>query len=61
MPHGFTKNNGVFIEWAKCPRCDEYAEGESEIEILFGYRTMANGSVIPQSHCRACRSEEANH
>ena len=51
MPYGNT-------EYAECPRCGKRALGESEIERLFGYRTMENGNVIPQSHCRECRSEE---
>ena len=52
MPHG---------ELAKCPCNDRgcttpIAHGREEIERLFGYRTMADGKVIPQSFCRACRS-----
>ena len=46
------------IEYAECPRCRKRAYGKKEIEQLFGYRTMENGNVIPQSHCRECRSEE---
>lgn len=45
-------------EWAECPRCKKRAEGKSEIDKLFGYRTMGDGKVIPQSHCRRCRKEE---
>lgn len=52
MPHG---------EFAKCPCNDRgcttpIAHGREEIERLFGYRTMDDGKVIPQSFCRACRS-----
>lgn len=45
-------------EYAKCPRCGKVAIGEDEIEEEFGYRNMGNGKIIPQSHCRDCRSEE---
>lgn len=41
---------------AECPCCQKKAEGSEDIERLFGYRTMADGKVIPQSYCRACRS-----
>ena len=54
MPYGKT-------EFAECPRCGKRALGEGEIEKLFGYRTMENGNVIPQSHCKECRSEEAGN
>lgn len=52
MPHGYE-------QFAECPRCKEKAHGEEEITRLFGYRTMENGNVIPQSHCKKCRIEEA--
>lgn len=42
--------------YAECPCCGITAKGEEEIEQEFGYRTMANGNVIPQSYCRLCRS-----
>lgn len=32
---------------AECPCCQKKAEGNEEIERLFGYRTMADGKVIP--------------
>lgn len=47
-----------YIEQAECPRCGKTANGRNAIERLFGYRTMPNGEIIPQSHCRECRSEE---
>ncbi len=47
MPYG---------EYAECPCCGKIAKGEDEIEKKFGYRTMENGKVIPQSYCRKCRS-----
>ena len=56
MPYG---TNATGEQWAECPRCGKIANGKAEIEAKFGYRTMENGNVIPQSHCRACRSEEA--
>lgn len=54
MPYGNS-------EYAKCPRCGKIALGEGEIERHFGYRTMESGKVIPQSHCREGRSEEARN
>lgn len=45
-------------DYAVCPRCGKKAIGRDEIEKLFGYRDMGNGKIIPQSHCRRCRSEE---
>jgi len=45
-------------KWAECPRCKKHADGKEEIDSLFGYRTMEDGKVIPQSHCRQCRKEE---
>ena len=41
---------------AECPCCQKVATSKSEIEELFGWRTMENGEVIPQSYCRDCRS-----
>lgn len=40
---------------AQCPCCKKVAEGKEEIELLFGYRNMGDGRIIPQSYCRACR------
>ena len=54
MPYGNT-------DYAECPRCGKRALGQSEIEQLFGYRTMESGKIIPQSHCRECRSEEVRN
>ncbi len=54
MPYGST-------DYAECPRCGKRALGQSEIEQLFGYRTMESGKIIPQSHCRECRSEEVRN
>lgn len=52
--------------WAECPCCGVSAEGEAEIEEVFGYRNMGDGRTIPQSYCRECRSagctaEEVRH
>ena len=47
MPYG---------EYAECPNCGKTAHGVDEIRILFGYRNMGDGRVIPQSWCRECRS-----
>ena len=47
MPYG---------EYAECPCCGKIAHGTNEIEEMFGYRSMGNGKIIPQSYCRACRS-----
>ena len=52
MPYGS-------IDYAECPRCGKTAYGEDEIQTLFGYRNMGNDNIIPQSHCKECRSEEA--
>ncbi len=52
MPYG-TK------DYAECPRCGKTAYSEDEIDVLFGYRDMGNNKIIPQSHCKECRSEEA--
>ncbi|GFP76386.1 hemagglutinin [Clostridium fungisolvens] len=47
MPYG---------KYAECPCCNKIAKGEADIEEDFGYRTMNNGKIIPQSYCRECRS-----
>lgn len=52
MPYG---------EYAECPRCGKRAFGKEEIKHLFGYRTMKDDKIIPQSHCRDCRSEEVRN
>ena len=57
MPYGI---NADGKQYAECPRCKKVANGRTEIEYQFGYRTMEQGNVIPQLHCRQCRSEEAN-
>ena len=57
MPYGI---NAAGVQYAECPRCQKVANGRDEIEQEFGYRTMEHGNVIPQSHCRQCRSEEAS-
>ena len=46
MPYG---------EYAECPNCGKVAHGEDEIEEYFGYRSVGDGKVIPQSWCRDCR------
>ena len=52
MPYGHE-------EYAQCPRCGKKVYGKEEIIRLFGYRIMEKGNVIPQSHCKECRVEEA--
>lgn len=41
------------IKIAICPHCGRQAQGEDEIEELFGYRY---DGTVPQSWCRHCRS-----
>lgn len=45
-----------YIIHAECPCCHKTADSKNEIEELFGWRTMTDDEVIPQSYCRACRS-----
>ena len=45
-----------YIIYAECPCCGETVNSKNEIEELFGWRTMEDDEVIPQSYCRACRS-----
>lgn len=47
-----------YEETTVCPHCGKRATGHDEIVEKFGYRTMADGQVIPQSWCRECRIEE---
>lgn len=42
--------------FAECPCCGVNANSLEDIETIFGWRIMGNGSKIPQSYCRACRS-----
>lgn len=42
--------------YAECPCCHKKAYGNDQIKLLFGYRNMGNGKIIPQSYCYACRS-----
>ena len=37
-----------------CPN-DTIAKNREEIEKLFGWRKMANGTIRPQARCRECR------
>jgi len=41
--------------WCSCPKCGLHAKGLDEINEKFGFRKVG-GKQIPQSHCRACRS-----
>lgn len=42
----------------ECPRCHVKATGTKDIREIFGFRTMKKGKKpIPQSYCRACRTE----
>ena len=47
-----------------CSRCLKTAQGEDEIELLFGFRTIkgSDGSrlQIPQPWCRDCRGNKSN-
>jgi hypothetical protein len=43
------------LEYAKCPKCPNEAETESDIEELFGYR-LYKGQTYVQSNCKRCRS-----
>lgn len=44
----------------ECPRCGVVAHTYSEIEKCFGWRYIKERKqLIPQSHCRECRSEES--
>ena len=40
---------------AECPKCPNKAKDRRKVKELFGWRTMANGKVIPQSNCKSCR------
>lgn len=41
---------------ANCPCCKLQATNDlNKIEELFGFRTVENGRLIPQSYCRRCR------
>lgn len=56
---------GVSTDIAICPRCGTKAKGETQIDLDFGFRKMRNAKdpdafvIRCQSHCRACRREEA--
>jgi hypothetical protein len=40
---------------AECPKCPNKAKDKTKVKELFGWRTMADGNVIPQSNCKKCR------
>ena len=40
-----------------CPQCPKIANTFEEIDEKFGFRTMENETIIPQSWCRECRKE----
>lgn len=44
-------------EYAECPGCGKAAQGEDEIKVKFGYRTLEGGKQIPHSWCRECRDK----
>ena len=44
-------------EYAQCPGCGKTAQGEDEIEVNFGYRTVGEDKEIPHSWCRECRDK----
>lgn len=41
---------------AECPKCPNKAKDRIKVKELFGWRTMADGKVIPQSNCKSCRT-----
>lgn len=40
-----------------CPQCGESADGEEQIDEIFGFRTMKpeDEYQVPQTWCRECR------
>lgn len=44
-------------QFTVCPRCNKFANGVQNIDLMFGFRLL-RGVRKPQSHCRACRTEE---
>ena len=46
--------NSKKLEYAKCPKCEKTANGDEQVEQLFGFRMM-NGKKIVQSQCKKCR------
>ena len=40
---------------AECPHCPNKAKNNPQVKERFGWRTMANGTIIPQSNCKKCR------
>jgi hypothetical protein len=42
-----------------CPRCDQTASGDDEIQAVFGFRNIKNSKgvtkKVPQSSCYSCR------
>ena len=44
-------------EYAECPGCGKTAQGEDEIEVNFGYRTVGEDKEIPHSWGRECRDK----
>jgi len=41
--------------WCSCPKCGHIADNLDDMEQEFGFRDV-DGSRIPQSYCRRCRS-----
>lgn len=39
-----------------CSNCDKPAEGEKEVDELFGFRKMSDGKTRVQSWCKECRN-----
>lgn len=39
-----------------CPKCNKVASTEDEVEIFFGFRKKKDGTLHPQSQCKACRA-----
>jgi hypothetical protein len=46
---------------AQCPCCKKTASRDlNKIEELFGFRTVQDERLIPQSYCRECRSKRCS-
>jgi hypothetical protein len=46
----------ISLTKADCPKCPNMARTEEQVDKVFGFRTMENGTVRPQSNCKRCRA-----
>lgn len=46
---------------AVCPHCDPKGEDPRPIVTDFGFKTLANGDIKPQSWCKKCRNSRDSH